>query len=102
MNGAAPGVAAPAQALDDVGEGGAGVLGVREVVHDGGVLGVEVAGGGVLEVAALGDGEAHDPHGGVVEPLVHGGRVVGAVEVLEHRADDPGLERAVRVPHAPG
>ena len=79
-----------------------GSCGVGEVVHDRGVLGVEVAGGGVLQVAALGDGEADDPHGGVVEPLVHGRGVVGAVEVLEHRADDAGLERAVRVAHHEG
>ena len=91
------GVAPSAQPLDDVRERGAGVLRVGEVVHDRGVLGVEVTGGGVLQVAALGDGEADDPHGGVVEPLVHGRGVVGSVEVLQHRADDARLERAVRV-----
>ena len=96
------GVPAPAQPLDDIGEGGAGVLRVGEVVHDRRVVGVEVAGGGVLQVAALGDGEADDPHGRVVEPPVHGRRVVGTVEVLQHRADDTGLERAVRMAHHQG
>ena len=68
-----------------------------DVVDDGGVQGVERPGGRVLQVAALGDGEADDAHGGVEEPGVHGVGVVGSVEVLEGRPDDARLERPVGV-----
>ena len=92
-------VAAAAQRLDDVAEGGArGSAGVGgDVGLDRRVAVVELPGARALVVAALGDGEADDPRRRVGHAVEHGAGIVGGVEVVDDRADHLRLAPAVGV-----
>ena len=59
-----------------------------EVVADVGVAGLELAGGVVDVVAALGDGEREDAGGGGGHALEDGFAVFGGEEIVDERADD--------------
>jgi hypothetical protein len=63
---------------------------------------VELAGDRVEVVAALGDGERHDPGGRRGHLLDHGLRIIGREQVLHDRPDYPGLPGAVPVPQDQG
>ena len=66
-----------------------------EVRGDGLGLVLELAGGGVVVVAALGDGQRDDPHRRVGQLGEYGLGVVGREEVLRDRADHTGIPRPV-------
>ena len=74
-----------------------GAARVLEVVLDVLVAVVELAGHRVHAVAALGDGQRHDPGARVGHPRDHGLRVVRGEQVVGDRADHPRLQLAVRV-----
>ena len=87
VKGGAAGGAAGAEAGEDQAEDGLGRVGARRVGDDRRVVGVEGAGGGVDEVAALGDGQRDDAGGGVDE-AGHDRRVVHRRQELGHHAGD--------------
>ena len=91
------GVAAPAQGLDDVAEGGGGLAGVGGVAAGALGVGAEGAGGVVDVVAALGDGQRHDAGGRGGHDLQDAVAVVGGEAVVVDGADDGRLAAAVAV-----
>ncbi len=97
-----PAVLATGQGLADESEGGARHGARRQIGPYGGVLGVELAGGGREVVAALGHGERDDAGVGVRELLDHRLGIVRREEVLGDGSDDRGVPRAVGVPERQG
>ena len=90
-------LAAPAQGLDDVAEGGGGLAGVGGVAAGALGVGAEGAGGVVDVVAALGDGQRHDAGGRGGHDLQNAVAVVGGEAVVVDGADDGRLAAAVAV-----
>src|SRR5674536_187038 len=67
----------------------------RQVVHDVRGSGGELAGDGVDVVAAFGDGQRDDPDQRIGHPLDHPLWIIGRQQVLDDRADHPGVVRPV-------
>ena len=95
--GAGTGLAASAQRLHDVAEGGGGRVRVGGVMDGARGLGAEGAGGVVDVVSALGHRQGDDPRGGCGHEAQDGLGVVGGEEEVVDRADDGGLVAAVGV-----
>ena len=90
--GAQAGGAAAGEGGDEGAGGGARGVGVGEVVGDVGVVAVEAAGGGLVAVALLGDGEADDADARVGHGGEDGLRVLaGDEDVLDDVDDARGL-----------